>query len=387
MSTLKLGGLLLLVAALPSLAWAQAGKYSAAIVLPEIQMRSGASWQFPPTGKLRKGEQVIVHHEDGGWVAIVAPPGALSWVNHRFLGEFDPNGNGKQNALVMADNVEVRVGSENNSPLAVAQVKLPRGTWVEVNGPKQRDENSTWYPITPPEGEYRWLPKEALGAPAALTPPPVFVKSNNPSVFETAAYDKNSSSNPKTFVSAAPPQWDKAEQAEHSGDYTTAEKLYTLIYQSLRQQNAEAEQLLVCYNRIIKCQDRLRLDATTSRPSLTPPPLADGAKPPATLQSPSGSNASTVGLAWPADARTANTGAQRWTGVGSLRRAGFNIDGKQAYALESDRGQVLYYVTAGSGVGLDAFVNRAVDLLGAVQVRGDIRGGQYMVVAQVNAMK
>ena len=27
---------------------------------PEIQMRAGASWRFPPTGKLKKGEQVIV---------------------------------------------------------------------------------------------------------------------------------------------------------------------------------------------------------------------------------------------------------------------------------------------------------------------------------------
>ena len=48
--------------------------------------------------------------------------------------------------------------------------------------------------------------------------------------------------------------------------------------------STDPEVLLVCYNRIIKCQDRIRLDATTRRPSLTPPPLTDGAVPPAALQ-------------------------------------------------------------------------------------------------------
>ena len=46
----------------------------------------------------------------------------------------------------------------------------------------------------------------------------------------------------------------------------------------------------------------------------------------------------------------------------------------------------MYYVTAGNGVGLDAFVNRKVELFGSVQVRGDVRGGQYMVVSQVNPL-
>src|SRR5262245_29095466 len=115
-------GLCVIAAVLPAELRAQPGKYAAAIVLPEIEMRSGPSWQFKPTGKLKKGEQVIVHHEDGGWVAIVPPPGAVSWVNHRFLGEFDPNASGKQNAVIMADKVEVRLGVDKAGPLDVTQV-------------------------------------------------------------------------------------------------------------------------------------------------------------------------------------------------------------------------------------------------------------------------
>jgi hypothetical protein len=366
---------------LPSAAVAQPGKYAAAVVLPEIEMRAGTSWQFPSTGKLKKGEQVIIHHEDGAWVAILPPPGTVSWVNHRFLGEFDPNLSGEQNAIIMADNVEVRVGQEKGAPLGVTQVKLPRGTIVKVVGAKMREENTTWYPITPPEGEYRWLPKEALGAPSPLAPPPVFVKSDGMGGGNTQG---QLASNPRTSANVAHPQWAKAEQAERTGDYATAEKLYTLILQDMRQKNADPEMQLICYNRITKCQDRVRLDGNVARP-----PTIDGAKPPASLQPPTGTNSGAVGTPWPNDPRSASTttGGQRWSGPGHLRRAGFQIDNRQAYALENSRGQIIFYVTAVSGVSLDPHVNRQVDLYGSVHVRGEIRGGQYMIVSQVNAAR
>jgi len=367
---------------LPAATHAQPGKYSASIILPEIQMRAGASWQFPATGKFKKGEQVIVHHEDGSWVAIIPPPGTVSWVNHRFLGEFDPNGTGKQNALVMAENVEVRVGSEKGTPLSVAQVKVPRGTWVEVIGGKIRDDNSIWYPITPPEGEFRWLPKEALGAAAPLAPPPQFVKSD----LNEKPIGSLTSLSPKPEAAANVPQWDKAESAERSGDYGTAEKLYTLIYMDLKQKKADHELQLICYNRIIKCQERLKLDGQPLRTSTALPNPGQ-----ATLQPPNGSSQNTgaVGVAWPAQPQQQQqaNGGQRWSGPGNLRRAGFAIDGKQAYALENARGQLLYYITAGNNLALDGYVNKQVDLLGVSQVRGDIRGGQYMVATQVNLIR
>ncbi|MCE9531268.1 MAG: hypothetical protein K8T89_09125 [Planctomycetes bacterium] len=373
--------LMLAAACLTNVSYAQPGKYTAAVILPEIQMRSGASWQFPATGKLKKGEQVIVHHEDAGWAAIIPPAGTVSWINHRFLGEFDPNGTGKQNALVMADNVEVRVGSDKNTPLGVAQVKLPRGTWVEITGAKLRDDNSTWYPITSPEGEYRWLPKEALGSPAPLAPPPVFVKTETP---------PDSNKTPATLTSVGPkpaaaaniPQWDKAEQAERSGVYALAARLYMAIYQDLRQKNSDSELILICYNRIIKCQERQRLDGTPSKTNFT---ATDNSKPSASLQPPGPNNTGNVGVAWPATA--AANGGQRWSGEGNLRRAGFVVDGKQAYALEDARGHVIYYVTGAPGVTLDVNVNRRVDLLGTVTVRGDIRGAQYLVASKVNVIR
>ncbi len=376
-------GLFLAVACLPASVGAQPGKYSATIKVDGIQMRSGASWQFPTTGNLKKGEQVIVHHEDGVWVAIVPPPGSVSWVNHRFLDQFDPNATGKQNANIMADGTEVRVGSEKGTPLGVAQVKLPRGTLVEIVGAKVRDETSTWYPITPPDGEFRWLPKEALGTPAPLAPPPVFIKSPTNPIDGTNGSKPTgtlTSGGPKPSSNIMQSQWEKAEQAERASDYATAEKLYTLIFYDLRKGNGDPETILICQNRIVKCQDRLRLDPNTRRPSLTPPPLVEGARPPASLQPPTGSGASAASVSGPNDKPIS---AAVSTGAGNLRRTLFTIDGKQAYALETDNGQVRYYVTAGKTTSLDPYVNRQVDLQGDVQVRGDIRGAPYMVVSSV----
>jgi uncharacterized protein YraI len=377
MRTVRTIGLLLAMAWAPAAAQAQPGKYSATVIIDGMQMRAGGSWQFPATGKLKKGEQVIIAHEDGAWIAITPPLGSVSWVNHRFLGEFDANATGKQNALIMADGVEVRVGSDASAPLAASQVKLPRGTIVEIVGAKVQADNSTWYPITPPAGEVRWLPKEAIGQPSPLGPPPVFVKSTT-SPFSPPASGSQAPGSLTSFGKSASDgfpqmQWDKAEQAERSGDYITAEKLYTLIHKDLQQKKADAETLLLCYNRIIKCQDRIRLDATSPRPSLILPASTD-ARPSAALLPPTSNSANTTGAAAQAAAST---------GTGSLRRAPFQIDGKQAYALQNNSGQVLYYVTAAPTVGLDAFINRQVELLGVTQVRGDIRGGQYMVVTQV----
>jgi len=382
-------GLIVTILSVPAAALAQSGKYSAPVILDNIQLRAGASWQFPQTGKLKKGEQVIVHHEDGLWVAITPPPGTVSWVNHRFLGEFDPNVGGKQNALIMADNVEVRLGQEQPGPLAVTQVKLPRGTWVEVVGPKFQDGMTTWYPITPPEGEFRWLPKESLGAPSAIAPPPVFVKSG----VTPPAAPPGSDLATGTLTSAAPkaataiqnPIWDKAEQAERAGDYASAEKFYTMVYQQLQQQrNSDPEQLIVCYNRITRCQDRLKQNGAPNRSSL-PLPLATSnpGNKPSSLLPPTGISASGAsGTAWPATSTIPNS--QQTSGPGNLRRTVFEIDGKQAYALENPPGQVIFYVTAAPGQNLDPYVNRRVELFGAVIPRGDVRGAQYMVVTQIN---
>src|SRR5437773_12464098 len=36
------------------------------------------------TGTLPRGPNVIVHHEDGDWLAVQPPRGSVSWISHLF---------------------------------------------------------------------------------------------------------------------------------------------------------------------------------------------------------------------------------------------------------------------------------------------------------------
>ena len=78
--------------------------------------------------------------------------------------------------------------------------------------------------------------------------------------------------------------------------------------------------------------------------------------------------------------------AQLQSSTGFLRRAGFQIDGRQAYALESEPGLLRMYVTAQSGVNLEPYVNREVELIGPVSYRGELRNN-FMPVARVRLIR
>lgn len=70
---------------------------------------------------------------------------------------------------------------------------------------------------------------------------------------------------------------------------------------------------------------------------------------------------------------------------GRLRRAGFFVDGKQAYVLEDSTGRPHLYVTAQPGVHLEPYINRIVTLTGPTVYRGDLRAN-YMTVVQVQPL-
>src|SRR5205807_1708880 len=118
-------------------------KWVAAVTINGVEVRSGPSWQHPATGSLRKGEQVLVFFEQDGWLAVQPPQGSVSWVNHLFLGDYDTAGRGRQNATIMKDDTEVRVGTDLQAgPLRtprgepIRATRVPRGTIVTIIGPK-----------------------------------------------------------------------------------------------------------------------------------------------------------------------------------------------------------------------------------------------------------
>jgi uncharacterized protein YgiM (DUF1202 family) len=375
-------------------------KYSGTIIFKEIEMRAGPSLKYPQTGALQKGEQVLIAKEEEKWYAILPPSGSVSWVNHLFLGKYDPALQGKQNAVIMKDNVPVRILGEfeldstekNRTP--VVQMKLSRGTIVEIIGPKRKIDDSTWYPIKPPVGEYRYIPKFAVGNLKEMEVP-VSVAKNNVQVGNVNEKDPPTPSNNTTSTTTAKvnhPSWGEAELLQSRGQFAEAERIYTQIYQELKNKKADLDDLLTCLNRIDDCRQKVKpatsssiprestsrsasLENPTFRPSQPPPPQTRKDWPTSRVAEDQNRNPEP------------DRGNFKSTGNGMLRRTPFLIDNKQAYALEKERGDVLYYVTAQSGINLDGYLNKRVELLGTEQVRGDVRGAPYMVVSKVNPVK
>ncbi len=382
------------------------------ITLPVIEMRSGPTLKYPPAGKLHKGERINIHHEVDQWYAILPPPDSVSWVNHRFLGDFDPKSDRPQNAVIMKDQVIVRLGSsveiinpDNEAPiLPVSQVKLKLGSQVKIVGAKRKFEGSTWYPIASPIGEYRFIPKFAVDKQKLIQKSRIQpLRSEVVKVTQSKSTTSNSgnnnsdtmnstASNERIAATTIPanlgakidhPLWRQAEQYHQQGKFVEAEKLYIQIYQELKEKRADLDDLLTCFNRIDDCKTNIRRngiarkpDLSTSSPRRQPPPLPF--------------NNTTTALAPPNGTSTEemkNLSQQllKSTDFGILRKSAFYIDDKPAFALVKSNGDLMYYLTPGKNkaLKLDRLVGRYVKAYGAEKVRGDVRGAPWMMVEKV----
>jgi hypothetical protein len=114
--------------------------------------------------------------------------------------------------------------------------------------------------------------------------------------------------------------------------------------------------------------------------SLVPPASGQGA-PVATLTGAIVPNQSTQATSlygtpqWTAPGGSAGTapGQSQWSGPGYLYKAGFPVDGKPIYRLESKDRATLSYVTPQPGFSLDQYVNRYVQVYGPVEYHGQER--------------
>lgn len=146
----------LLCASLSTLVRADDFPYTAYVAANDVYVRSGPGKNYYPTSKLQRGDQVqIYRHDPGGWYAIRPPESSFSWISGRYLQPVDDG-----IAVVTADRVMARVGSALSDIRDVIQVRLYRDEEVEVleakrfgNGPGSQ----TWYKISPPSGEFRWV--------------------------------------------------------------------------------------------------------------------------------------------------------------------------------------------------------------------------------------
>jgi hypothetical protein len=141
-----------------------------------VEVRSGPTMAYNPTSKLRFGDKVIVLRESKDqpdWYEIVPPAGSFSWINGKYvkttsdqrIGVIDADATG---ATVLAGSSLV-----NKEPSNESRVKLASGFQVTILDRPMTVNGQNWYLIAPPPNDVRYLPKEAVTAPATanVTPP------------------------------------------------------------------------------------------------------------------------------------------------------------------------------------------------------------------------
>ncbi len=386
--------------ALPAAGLAQTMPYRAVVADPEVLLRAGPSDRFPETGTLARGTELVVHEDAGnGWVAVQAPR-SVSWVPITMV-DFDPARKTPQDVMtgVEVTLVPGKVGLPQ--PLVeVRRVTVPAGTILTVVGEKATFDGKSWYPVMTVPGDYRYLPRTSVhpagpantsfvvrdAAPLGLPPVPPALPNG---VLPAAAVGTEPAT--KAAVSNHP-LFARAEEAEKAGRFDDAERLYFQLAADMNRDPAGDHDLAnLCYTRIHAIRERKRGGNTGVVAPPASVPNRTGDLPPrddrATLLPPrSEGKAATPPPAAPVSrdpAAPAADGTPRWTGVGMLTRSALALDGRRTYALETAPGVVRMYVVGGTGVDLERYANRRVDLYGTTQTRRDL-SKPYLVATDVN---
>jgi hypothetical protein len=345
---------------------AQPAAHLAEVTAESVVVRSGPSDKMPETGTLYRGARVVVDHEEGEhWVAIQPPRGQVSWIRHLFLKPpASPPADGMAyNAVVTSEGeVEVAVGRPgHNQPLDVRKTRIPDQTIVLVVGKKVEHDGSHWFPIEPPDGDFRYLPKSAVRVLRAQ-PAQAFVVRDNPKALppeSKPAFEPVTASIPGGAGGAVRPAnwpnhplWQQAEQAAQQGDYARAETLYLKLAAEMNQLGGDAELANLCYARVHAVREKQR-----GTPHAEP-------------------------------GRRDLPAAGQWVGPGVLRQTGLPaMNGRAVYAMDGAQGRTRCYAVAGSGVDLERFKGYEVQLYGELTYPGNLRGVGLLTVTRVQAAR
>ena len=357
---------------------AQSGPFVAEVSADTVALRSGPGDTMPDTGHLYRGTRLIVDHEEGAdWLAVQPPGGQVSWINHKFLeSKSDQPGDViPRNAVVHAEpDAEIAVGRAGlNKPLDVRKTRIPDGTIVCVIGPKVDLNGSMWYPIAPPDGDFRYVPRAAVRAVRGQaeqafvvrspTPPPVVPASattDNPPLASLPTPGGLAAGRGDNWPNN--PLWRQAEQAERTGDYDRAEQLYLKLAADMNRPGGDAKLADLCYNRVHAVREKQRGGRSTAASSVRQDLPPGG-----------------VGVSQASEGK--------WAGPGRLREAGFKFDRRVTYALVNDKGRVICYATSTSRVDLDRYLGEDVELYGAVDYPGDLRGAGIIAASSIRVAR
>jgi len=363
----------------------QLGRVKAGSVI----VRSGPGEQMPACGTLEQGASIIIDHAEGAdWVAIQPPPGSLSWVNHLYVElrkpADAPAGPPKfpcDAVIVSEGDVKIAAGVMGDAkPLNVQRTKLAEGTIVRIVGPKVRVQNdeseTTWYPIQPPRGDFRYLPKSVVeslggektgfvvqagrpgvGSNVKQPDTPGLVSITNPDLPKSTTVVAGS-----TTAEPSNALWQRGRQAERDGNYELAEKLYKQLADEQTRPDGDTKLVNLCYVRIQQIREwRQKKGVFEARSESRP-----------------------------LDAKPIETKPEAGKGLmygqGILRATQVQIAGRKGYALTSQKGEVWMYVTA-DGIELDRYIGKWVELAGSVTYPSNLTGTGLMSASQVETVK
>src|SRR5262245_8769296 len=339
-----------------------AAQYTTAEIRVETDVLAGPSSKFPSTGSLRRGARVqIKRAAENDYLEIVPPEGSVSWIQKFAITPFGQPVGGLQAFRVVGDEnhkpVKVLPGSpQKNEPLEVAGKEVPAGMQGFIRGPdvKPSWDRQQWVPILPMAGESRFIAKSAL--------------QDAPSGSSAVASARKTSTDSSLDGLPGSELYKRAEQAERDGNIDLAIDLY---------------------NRVTKVESARNFDlANRAATKVYELSRNRATRPPGTLVSRSGSsNAPPPGASLKPNLPAVPNNNQRSSGVGWLRKTSFQIDDKPSYALIDANRRIMFYVTGEPGVNLSPYLERWVELYGTSEVRGDVRGADYMRVSRVTLVR
>lgn len=378
-------------------------------------VRGTAGDLSPETGKLEIGTRVTVLSAEGSdWLAIQPPVGSISWIPWTLVEpQTKPGLDGKIappfNAVVTPDEgAAIRPGAVGESkPLGVQKTKLPKGTIVQVVGPRVKvkvdgDELETnWYPIIAPKDDMRFIRRDAVewagAAPTSsfvvkaggstskplpgTTPEPgptsaskgdftLNIPNGERPQFPTSPNAQKPADWPNNYL-----LWREAEKARGAGDTKMARELYTKLAQEVSREGTvqDLELANLCYDRIY---NSLGGSSGTSgsgnggagwRPESTPGRGATPAPaPPVKADPPKAERAS----------RTVE---------GTLHSANAKLDGKWTIYLLADEKRVIRHYVISGGADLDKHVGKWVEVSGNEIRPESLRGDPVIVATEAKA--
>jgi hypothetical protein len=157
--------------------------YVGRVTAASVEIRSAPDMSAYPTMRLPQGTTVEVYrHDADDWCAIRPPEGSFSWVDG-YAVQRREDGLG----VVLEDLTPARVGvwsaprsdgSPSRSPMAdgIAHILLHKGQIVRIleETTDGTSYDSVVYKVSPPAGEFRWVPRQAIERMHAMpnaTPP------------------------------------------------------------------------------------------------------------------------------------------------------------------------------------------------------------------------